>query len=141
MLLDAVGTLDPDELLVPVGVEPFDAMATVAQSAAAATTATIAHQGLRCRRLVPSVSCGSPFCVGSGESVEPGEGEAGTGEEKHCAYAGEDGRDFVFFDLGADLRADAAVDALEGLRVRGFEKLPPVVSATAESVAGSGGTR
>jgi hypothetical protein len=55
MLLDAVGTLDPDELLAPVGPEPPDAMATVAQSAAAATTATTAHRALRPRRLVPSV--------------------------------------------------------------------------------------
>ena len=69
MLLDAVGTLDPDELLAPVGLEPLDAIATVAQSAAAATTATTAHQTLMLRRLALPCSWASPFCRGHGSRL------------------------------------------------------------------------
>ena len=64
MLFEAVGTLAPDELLAPVGLEPPDAVATVAQSAAAATTATTAHQTLSLRRLEPSVLIGLLLSVG-----------------------------------------------------------------------------
>jgi len=52
MPVEAAGTFDPDELFEPVAPEPPEATATVAQMAAATTTAATAHQALR-RRGVP----------------------------------------------------------------------------------------
>ena len=141
MLLDAVGLLDPDDLPAPAGVEPLDAIATVAQSAAAATTATTAHQALNLRRRVPSVLIGFSFLSGSWESVEPGQGRA---EPARRSTATEPVRTAV------TSCSSTWVPTWEPMRLytlwRDFasaasKNLPPVVSATDESVAGSGGTR